>query len=341
MWFLLRILLAALRVVVRSRTDIVLENVALRHQLEVYRRSRRRVTVTDTDRRFWSTLARSWAGWRTAILFVHGDTVVRWHRTAWRRRWAWKSRRRGPGRPRIDRETQALIRRMARENPRWGVVRIVGALRAVGIDVSASTVRLYRRHALRRPPSPQWRTFLRLHAPEIWASDFFTVQTLTFRTLYVFVVISHERRRIEHWNVTAHPTAPWVWLQVVEATPWSRMPRFWIRDRDPSYGRDFVAKAARIGITTVLTPVRAPQANAIGERVIGTLRRECLDHVIVRNERHLRRVLNEYVRFYNDDRPHQSLGLEPPNRSRPVPNAGQIIAEPVLGGLHHVYRRAA
>ena len=204
-----------------------------------------------------------------------------------------------------------------------------------------SPTTVYRYRGIRPALSPAWRTFLRLHAPEIWASDFFTVQTLAFRTLYVFVVISHERRRIEHWHVTAHPTAPWVWRQVIEATAWSRTPRFWIRDRDTSYGRDFITKAARIGTATVVTPVRAPQANSIAERVIGTLRRECLDHVIVHNERHLRRVLSEYVQFYNDDRPHQSLGLKPPNRSRPVPSAGRIIAEPVLGGLHHVYRRAA
>ena len=150
-----------------------------------------------------------------------------------------------------------------------------------------SPTTVYRYRGIRPALSPAWRTFLRLHAPEIWASDFFTVQTLAFRTLYVFVVISHERRRIEHWHVTAHPTAPWVWRQVIEATAWSRTPRFWIRDRDTSYGRDFITKAARIGTATVVTPVRAPQANSIAERVIGTLRRECLDHVIVHNERHL------------------------------------------------------
>ena len=219
------LVVVALRAAVRSRAELMLENVALRHQLEVYRRSRRRARLTDADRRFWSTLARSGFAWRGALVFVHADTVVRWHRSAWRRHRAWKSRRRGPGRPRLDRDTQALIRRMARENPRWGAVRIVGALRLVGIEVSASTVRLYRRQALRRSPSPQWRTFLRLHAPEIWASDFFTLQTLTFQTLYVFVAISHERRRIEHWNVTAHPRAAWVWRQVIAATAWSRTPR--------------------------------------------------------------------------------------------------------------------
>lgn len=340
MWFIVRLLLTVLRTAARSRQDLVLENVALRHQLEVYRRSRRRLPLTDHDRRLWSTLARAWLGWRGAVVFVHSDTVVRWHRTAWRRHWARKSRRPGPGRPHLDRDTQELIRRMAHENPRWGAVRIVGALQACGIAVSASTVRVDRRQALRHPPSPHWRTFLRLHRPEIWASDFFTLQTWTFRTLYVFVVISHERRRIEHWNVTGHPRAPWVWRQVIAATAWGRTPRFWLRDRDTSYGGDFVTRAANIGIRTVLPPVRAPQANSIAERVMGTLRRECFDHVIVRNERHLRRLMAEYVRFYNDDRPHQTLGLEPPN-GRPPVGSGPIIAMSVLGGLHHVYRRAA
>ena len=229
---------------------------------------------------------------------------------------------------------------MARENPRWGAVRIVGALRACGIDVSASTVRVYRWQGLRRPPSPQWRTFLRLHAPNIWASDFFTVQTWTFRTLYVFVVISQRTAPHRTLERDRPSPAPWVWRQVIAATAWSRTPRFWIRDRDTCYGGDFVAQAAGIGIRTVLTPVRAPRANSIAERVIGTLRRECCDHLIVRNERHLRRLLSEYVRFYNDDRPHQSLGLDPPNGPQPV-GSGPIVAEPVLGGLHHVYRRAA
>lgn len=340
MWFLFRLWFVALRGLARPSEELVLENLALRHQLEVYRRPRRRVRVTAMDRRFWSILARSGQGWRSSVVFVHPDTVVRWHRTAWRWHWARMSRRRGPGRPRIDAETRALIQRMARENPRWGAVRIVGALHQCGIDVSASTVRVYRRHALRRPPSPAWRTFLRLHASEVWASDFFTVQTLTFRTLYVFVVISHQRRRIEHWNVTAHPTASWVWRQAIAATAWNRTPRFWLRDRDASYGGDFGTRAAGIGITAIRTPVRAPQANGIAERVIGTMRRECLDHVLVWNERHLRRVLREYVHFYNCDRPHQTLGLEPPDGPTSI-GTGPIVSTPVLGGLQHVYRRAA
>jgi transposase InsO family protein len=232
---------------------------------------------------------------------------------------------------------------MAQENPTWGAVRIVGELRALGIEVSASTVRAYRRQALRRPPSPSWRTFLKLHAPQIWAADFFTVQTLTFRTLYVFVLLGHERRHIVHWNVTAHPTAPWVWRQIIEATPWNTTPRFLIRDRDRSYGGDFVRRARAIGIETVLTPIHAPQANALAERVIGTMRRECLDHLIVLNEQHLRRVLREFVGYYNTARPHRSLALEPPAGPRALasPERNRVVAKPVLGGLHHVYDWAA
>lgn len=206
MWFWFRLWLSVTRLLPRDRRDLVIENLALRHQLAVYRRSQRRPDLATRDRQFWSTLARGWSEWRGAISLVQPDTVVRWHRTAWRRHWTWKSRHRRPGRPRVTREARELICRMTRENRMWGAIRIVGELRELGIEVSASTVRVYRRQALRRPPSPNWRTFLHLHAPHIWAADFFTVQTLTFRTLYVFVLLGHQRRQIVHWNVTAHPT---------------------------------------------------------------------------------------------------------------------------------------
>ena len=273
---------------------------------------------------------------------VEPDTVVRWHRSAWRAYWRWKSRRRS-GRPRIPAELRQLIVRIATENPRWGAVRIVGELRALGFEVSARTVSRYRRQALRRPPSQSWHTFLRNHASSIWAADRFTVQTLTFRTLYVFVVIDHGRRRIRHWNVTEHPIAPWIWRQMIEATAWGQQPGFLIRDRDRSYGGDFIARARRLGIETILTPVHAPNANAIAERVIGTLRRECLDHVIAVNEQHLRRVLGEYVQHYNVMRPHRSLSLDSPEGRSPVQltPSQRVVSKPVLGGLHHEYRWAA
>ena len=311
MWILLKLLLITLQLVPTAKRDLVLENLALRHQLAVCARPRR-PHLREADRRFWSSLARGWPAWRHSLVLVQPETVVSWHRTAWRRYWTWKSRRRGRGRARVSLEVQALIRRMARENPRWGAIGIVGELRALGLDVSASSVRAYRRQALRRPPSPSWRAFLRLHAHEIWATDFFTVPTLTFRTLYVFVALAHDRRRIVHVNVTDHPTATWVWRQIIQATPWGTAPRFLIRDRDRSYGRDFAARAARIGIEAIQTPVRAPKANAFVERVIGTLRRECTDHIIVLSEQHLRSVLREYVAYYNDLRPHRSLALEAP-----------------------------
>ncbi|MDA0352320.1 MAG: integrase core domain-containing protein [Chloroflexi bacterium] len=220
-------------------------------------------------------------------------------------------------------------------------VRIQGELRTLGFDISAETVRRYRLRALRRPPTRRWREFLHNHRHEIWVADFFTVPTLTLSTLYVFFVISHDRRRIEHFNRTRHPTADWVWRQLMEATPWGVGPRFLIRDRDRNYGGDFVARARRIGIETVLTPVRAPQANAVAERVIGTLRRECVDHIIPLSEQHLRAVLREYGDYYNATRPHRTLELEPPAGPRPVQAHGRVVAHPILGGLHHRYEREA
>ena len=342
MWLYRRLFLAGLRLLNRSRRDLVLENLVLRQQLAVYARAPRRTPLQSADRRFWSTVARGWPGWRRHVHVVEPATVVRWHRPAWRRYWRWRSRARRPGRPRIPAETRVLIIRLATENPRWGAQRIADELRALGIDVSRATVDRYRPP---RAPSPSWRTFLRVHAPHIWAADFFTVQTLTCRTLYVFVVVTHERRQLVHWNVTAHPTASWVWQQMIEPTPWNTRPRFLIRDRDASYGGAFVPRAARLGIRTILTPVRAPKANAIAERVIGTLRRECLDHVIVLSERHLRGLLREYVGYYNASRPHRALDGAAPDGPRAVVipvGRRELQSRSVLGGLHHTYRwRAA
>ena len=230
---------------------------------------------------------------------------------------------------------------MSQENRCWGARRIQGELRALGYEVSAETVRRYRLQARRRPPSQRWQAFLANHRNEIWAADFFTVATVLFQTLYVLFFISHDRRRIEHINVTAHPNAACVWRQVIEATPWGRGPRFLIRDRDRSYGGDFIAKARAIGIETVLTPIRAPQANGIAERLIGTLRRDCTNHIIPLSERHLRRVLLEYVAYYNATRPHQTLGQETPEGPREVRLAGMVRGEEVLGGIHHRYERVA
>ncbi len=301
----------------------------------------RMTRLEPADRLFWSFLSRLWSRWQSAVILVQPETVIRWQRTAWRRYWTWKCRsNRSPGRSRIPTQVRDLIRRLARENPRWGSLRIVGELRKLGYDISSRTVRRYRRSRWRGPPSQSWRTFLKNHAPPIWAADFFTVQTLALKTLYVFLFISHSRRRLVHLNVTAHPNAAWVWRPLIEATPWGKQPKHLIRDRDCCYGESFNPRAARLGIKVILTPIRAPKANAIAERVIRTLRRECLDHLIIINERHLRAVLGEYEVHYNNGRPHRTLDLEtptgPPARASP-PRVGRIVARPVLGGLHHEY----
>ena len=340
----LRLIVTSMCRAFRARRDLMLENLALRQQLAVYARQSRRPYLCDGDRRFWSLLARTWSDWRSALVLVEPDAVVRWHRIAWRRSWTRRSRARRPGRPRIGIELRDLIGRIATENPRWGALRVQGELLALGYDVSAETVRRYRRQALRRPPSPSWRSFLANHRAQLWAADFFTVQTLTFKTLFVLFFIAHERGRIVHVAVTAQPTARWVWRQLLEATPWGTQPRYLIRDRDCSYGGDFIRRARAIGIETVLIPVQAPKANAIAERVVGTLRREFLDHLVIVNERHLRSLLREYVTHYNHVRPHQSLEQRAPDDRRPRPPPGtrsRIVGRPILGGLHHEYERLA
>jgi transposase InsO family protein len=338
LWLLLTTVLAC----VHPRHDLVLENLLLRHQLAVLTRptrARPRARLRTWDKLLGVLARRLCAGWREHLAIVTPDTVVRWHRQGWRLVWRWKSRSRG-GRPHLSPEVQDLIRAMSRENRLWGTERIRGELLKMGIVVSNRSIRRYRWRGPRRPPSQTWRTFLRNHAHHLWAADLFTVPTLTFRTLYVLVFIAHGRRELVHVDVTANPTAAWVWRQVIEATPWSKKPRHLLRDRDAVYGRDFRQRARRIGIDAIATPVRSPRANAIAERVIGTLRRECLDHVIVLSEQHLVSVLAEFVRYYNQDRPHRTLGLQTPELSlRPV--SGPIQSRPVLNGLHHAYERAA
>ncbi|MDQ3701055.1 MAG: integrase core domain-containing protein, partial [Chloroflexota bacterium] len=214
------------------------------------------------------------------------------------------------GRPRLSAEVRELIARIARENPAWGSERIRGEVLKLGIAVSKRSVQQYRRRGPARPPSQTWRTFLANYRPQLWAADLLTVHTLTCRTLYVLLFIAHGRRELLHVNVTAHPTAAWVWRQPIEATTWGRQPRYLLRDRDRVYGGDFVQRVKRLRIETLLTPVRAPRANAVAERVFGTLRRECLDHLVVLNERHLRSVLAEFVAYSNRNRPHRTLRLE-------------------------------
>jgi putative transposase len=340
MFEVLGVLLGLLRTSLRCREDLVLETLLLRHQLAVLARStRRRPAIRRRDKLVWILSRRLCRDWRRHLVLVRPETVVARHRRGWRLFWWWRSHR-PVGRPRLSPEVRELIATMSGDNPRWGAERIRGELLKPGIVVSKRSIRRYRWRAAPRPPSQTWRTFLANHHPQIWAADLLTVPTLSFRTLYVLLFVSHGRRELIHVNVTSNPTAAWIWRQLVQATPWGRAPQFLIRDRDRVYGSDFPARAARLGIRTVLTPVRAPRANAVAERLVGTLRRECFDHLIVVNERHLRAVLAEFARYYNAARPHRALDLETPQPAC-RPQQGPIRASPVLGGLHHVYERTA
>src|SRR5712691_5114191 len=288
--------LPVLRGVVRSRVALHLEVLALRHQLQVLQRSRpRRVRLANADRWLWAWLSRSWSGWRTALVIVKPETVIAWHRQGFRVFWTWKSRR-CIGRPPVAADVRALIRRMAQENPLWGAPRIHGELLKLGLEVSQATVAKYmpRRPT---PPSQTWRTFLANHVQQIAAADFFVVPTATCRLLFVLVLLAHERRRVVHVAVTAHPTAAWTAQQLREAFPWDESPRYLVHDRDTAF-EGWATTARAIGIDEVITAAHSPWQNAYAERLIESIRRECLDHIIVANERGLRRVLHAYVDYY-------------------------------------------
>jgi len=335
------IIVVLIRGIVADRAELAAENLALRQQLAVLERQSKRPRLRKRDRIFWTWLARLWSSWRSALVIVQAETVVRWHRQGFRLYWRWRSRSRKPGRPRIDAEIRELIKRMSRENPLWGTPRIQSELRLLGHDASKATVDKYRiRH--RKPPSQTWRTFLDNHVRDIVAVDFFTVPTATFRILFCFVILRHHRRMVVHFNVTAHPTARWTAQQIVEAFPYDEAPRFLLRDRDGIYGVDFRKRVKHMDIEEVVTAPRSPWQNPYVERLIGSIRRECLDHAIVLNERHLRRILTGYFHYYHHARAHLSLDRNSPvEREVEPPEQGDVIAIPQVGGLHHRYCRAA
>jgi len=317
------------------------ENLALRQQLAVQQRTIKRPKLRRRDRLFWVLLRKIWSGWRSALIIVQPDTVVRWHRAGFKLYWTWKSRGRRRGRSPISLEVRKLIRRMSRENPTWGSPRIVSELALLGHDVAKATVERYMfRHP--KPPSQTWRTFLKNHMSETAACDFLTVPTATFRVLYVFIVLCHERRKIVHFNITSNPYAEWAGQQVIEAFPWDTAPRFLLHDNDGIYGDKFDERVESMDIEQVRITPRSPWQNPYCERVIGSIRRECLDHLIVLNEAHLHRILSEYVAYYNSSRTHQALDGNSPNPRRvEPPSEGEVIAIPQVGGLHHRYARRA
>jgi putative transposase len=329
----------------RSRGDLLRENALLRQQVIVLSRTAKRPRFTRWDRGLLVLLASRLRTWAGALLIVQPETVLRWHRQGFRLFWRRKSAPRSRPSP-LATGTIELIRQMARDNPLWGAERIRGELLKLGIRVSKRTVQKYMQQAPRsRPPGQSWATFLANHAHEVWACDFLQVTDLLFCPLFAFFIVEHRSRRVVHVGVTRHPTDEWVAQQLREATPNGERPRFLLRDHDAKYGARFAQVAAASGITVVRTPVRAPRANAIAERFLRSVRQECLDHLLLFGEAHLRRALGEYVAYFNGARPHQGRGQRVPVPSGPAAqgqhDAGDIIASPVLGGLHHTYRRAA
>jgi putative transposase len=302
---------------------------------------RKRPKLTAADRLFWICLSRLWRDWRSALAIVKPETVVAWHRSGFRLFWTWKVRGGLPGRPVISPEVRDLIRKMCRENPLWGAPRIHGELFKLGINIAESSVSKYmvRRN---KPPSQTWRTFLENHAQQLVSIDFFTVPTIRFQVLYVFLVLAHDRRRILHFNVTAHPTAEWTGQQLREAFPFAQLPRYLLRDRDAIFGHEFREQVRDMGICEVLSAARSPWQRAYVERVIGSIRRECLDHMIVLHESSLRRTLKSYFEYYHRSRTHLSLGKDPPEpRAIQPPEMGSVVSVPQVGGLHHRYERRA
>src|SRR5207253_5340465 len=314
----------------KSKSRLEAENAALRHQVIVLqRRVRGRVQLTNGDRLFLVQLYRWFPSVLNAITIIRPETLIRWHRAGFRRYWRWKSRPLG-GRPQIDADLRALIRRMSVENPLWGAPRIHGELLKLGFEVAQSSVAKYMVKR-RGPPSQGWRTFLQNHAPDIAAMDLFVVPTIGFDLLYALVIVRLDRRDLVWINVTANPTAEWVARQITEAFPWDEAPRHLIRDRDRIYGSVVTRRLRAMGIRDKPTAPASPWQNGFAERLIGSIRRECVDHIIVLGEMHLRRVLKSYADYYNSVRTHRSLNKDAPI-SRLLQRTGVISSRAILGG---------
>jgi putative transposase len=330
----------------RSRRDLLLENLALRQQLAVLKRRHPQSRFVATDRLFWLILRRLWCGWKQALILVQPETVVRWHRAGFKVYWTWISRHRTRvGRKPISRELRDLIFRMVADNRTWGAPRIHGELKMLGFDISERTVLRWMRKAPRSPePAKRWAAFLNNQREAIAAMDFFTVPTLTFGVLYCFFIIAHGRRRILHCKVTKHPTSAWVIQQLREAFPYDSSPGYLIFDRSASFNEEVIDTMKSFGIKPKRTSFRSPWQNGVAERWVGNCRRDLLDHVVVLNERHLKRLMSEYVRYYHDDRTHLALAKGTPagREARQIPDAGcKVVSTPRLGGLHHRYDLAA
>jgi putative transposase len=329
------------RLLFSGHQAVAIENAALRMQIAAFQRKRKRPLLTTWDRVFWITLRSVWSGWRHPLMYVQADTVVRWHREHFRRCWARlsKTQRRRRGRPGTAAELRRLIERIAAANPLWRAPRIHGELKMIGIATSERNVsRILRR--LRRPPNQTWRTFLHNHIGQLVSIDFFTVPTITMRVLFVLIVLEHDRRKVLHFNVTEHPTGAWTAQQIVEAFADREAAQYLIRDHDSRYGAEVRLRIQSLGIQEILTAPQSPWQNPYAERLIGSIRRECLNHYVILNARHLKRTLSSYFRYYHQSRTHLSLDKQCPF-PREALKVGKILAIPQLGGLHHRYERIA
>jgi transposase InsO family protein len=337
MFALLCFVLAVLASPFKSKSRLEAENVALRQQLIVLRRRvQSRPQLTNNDRLFFIQLYRWFPPVLDAITIIRPETLVRWHRAGFRRYWRWKSRSLG-GRPQINTDLRALIQQMSLENPLWGAPRIHGELLKLGFEVAQSSVAKYMVKR-RGPPSQGWRVFLRNHAPEIAAMDLFIAPTISFDLLYAFVIVRLDRRSLVWINVTTNPTAEWIARQITEAFPWDDAPQYLIRDRDRIYGTVVTRRLRAMGIRDKPIAPGSPWQNGFAERLIGSIRRECVDHFVVLGEAHLRRILTKYAAYYNELRTHRSLNKDSPIH-RAIQHRGSIVSVPILGGLHHHYCR--
>jgi putative transposase len=348
-WVMLRLLRLLFVLVARcfhSRRDLLLENLALRQQLGVLKGRHPQIRFAVPDKAFWLALRRFWPDWRRALILVQPEIVVGWHRAGFTLYWKWLSRHRTPvGRRCVSGELRQLIFRMVAQNRTWGAPRIHGELKMLGFDISERTVLRWMRKAPRNPETAKrWTAFLNNHREAISAMDFFTVPTLTFGVIYCFFVISHERRRILHCSATKHPTSAWVVQQLRETFPYDSIPGYLIFDRGSNFNEEVVGTVKSFGITPKRTSFRSPWQNGIAERWVGNCRRDLLDHVIVLNEPHLKRLMCEYVSYYHDDRTHLSLEKQTPEGRVAATDTDAslgIVAMPRLGGLHHRYELAA
>ena len=333
LWFVFTALVAPFK----SKSRLEAENVVLRHQLNVLRRQvRGRVRLTNSDRWFFVQLYRWFPSILKVVTIIRPETLVRWHRAGFRCYWRWKSRS-GGGRPQIESDLRALIRRISTENLLWGAPRIHGELLKLGFEVAQSSVAKYMVKRGGRP-SQGWRTFLRNHAPNIAAMGLFVVPTIGFDPLYAFVIVRLDRRNLVWIDVTTSPTAEWIARQITEAFPWNEVPHDLIRDRDRIFGAIVTRRLSAMGIRDKPIAPASPWQNGFVERLIGSIRRECIDHIVVLGEAHLRRILRSYARYYNDIRTHRSLDKDAPTY-RSVERTGNIKSHAILGGLHHHYVR--